>query len=92
MKKYKSQGKAVVEVTVNSKEANSEDIFLDFIKKFGLKLALNQCLLNCLSLDMTTCTEAVKVMGESHLADKSSINDIQIGASTANRIRRKTKI
>ncbi len=32
-----SQGKAV-EVTVNSKEENSEDIFLDFVQEFGLWL------------------------------------------------------
>ncbi len=75
LKKYKSQGKALVEVTVNNKEENSLDIFLDFIKKFGLKLAHNQCLLNCLSPDMTTCAGALKVIRESHLADKSSIND-----------------
>ncbi len=42
MKKYKSQGKAV-EVTVNSKEENSEDFCLDFVQEFGL------CML-------TTCT------------------------------------
>ncbi len=30
LKKYKSQGKAV-EVTVNSKEENSEDFCLDFV-------------------------------------------------------------
>ncbi len=35
LKKYKSQGKAV-EVTVNSKEENSEDLSLDFVQVFGL--------------------------------------------------------
>jgi hypothetical protein len=33
--KYKSQGKAV-EVTVNSKEKNSSDFCLDFVKEFDL--------------------------------------------------------
>jgi hypothetical protein len=41
---------------------------------------------------MTTSAEVVKVMGESHLADKSSVNDFQIGASTAKTIQRKTNI
>jgi hypothetical protein len=35
LKKYKSQGKAV-EVTVNSKDENSQDFCLDFIQEFGL--------------------------------------------------------
>jgi hypothetical protein len=34
-KKNKSQGKAV-ELTVNSKEENSEDFCLDFVQEFGL--------------------------------------------------------
>jgi len=36
LKKHKSQGKAV-EVSVNSKEANSEDFCLDFIQESGLR-------------------------------------------------------
>jgi hypothetical protein len=36
LKKYKSQGKAV-EVTVNSKEENSEEYCLDFVQEFGLR-------------------------------------------------------
>jgi hypothetical protein len=35
LKKYKSQGKTV-EVTVNSKEENSKDFCLDFVREFGL--------------------------------------------------------
>ncbi len=35
MKKYKSQGK-VVDVSVNSKEENSLEFFLDFVQEFGL--------------------------------------------------------
>jgi len=35
LKKYKFQGKAV-EVTVNSREENSEDFCLDFVQEFGL--------------------------------------------------------
>ncbi len=35
LKKEKSQGNAV-EVTVNSKEENSEDFCLDFVPEFGL--------------------------------------------------------
>ncbi len=34
MKKYKSQRKAV-EVTVKSKEENSQDFCLDFVQEFG---------------------------------------------------------
>ncbi len=40
MKKYKSLGKAV-ELTVNSKEENSEDLCLDFVQEFGLWFARN---------------------------------------------------
>jgi hypothetical protein len=35
LKKHKSQDKAV-EVTVNSKEENSEDFCMDFVQEFGL--------------------------------------------------------
>jgi hypothetical protein len=35
LKKYKSQSKAV-EVTVNSKEENSEDFCLDSVQEFGI--------------------------------------------------------
>jgi hypothetical protein len=35
LKKYKSQGKAA-EVTVNSKEKNSENFYLDFVQEFDL--------------------------------------------------------
>ena len=34
LKKWKSQGKAV-EVTVNNKEENSEDLCLDFVQEVG---------------------------------------------------------
>jgi hypothetical protein len=37
LKKYKAQGKAV-EVTVNSKEENSEDFCLDFVQEFGFSM------------------------------------------------------
>ncbi len=35
MEKYTSQGKPI-EVTVNSKEENSQDFCLDFVQEFGL--------------------------------------------------------
>jgi hypothetical protein len=41
LKKYKSQSKAV-EVTLNSKDENSEGFCLDFVLEFGLK-AVNMC-------------------------------------------------
>ncbi len=41
LRKQKSQGKAV-EVTVNSKEENSEDFCPDFIQEFGLAGWLEQ--------------------------------------------------
>ncbi len=37
--KKNSQGKAV-EVTVNSKEKNSEDFRLEFVQEFGVRVAL----------------------------------------------------
>ncbi len=37
MKKYKSQCKAV-EVTLNSKEENSEEFYLDFVQEFALRI------------------------------------------------------
>jgi hypothetical protein len=40
LKKYKSQSKAVVEVTVNSKEENSSDFRLNFVQEFGLRIGV----------------------------------------------------
>ncbi len=41
LKKYKYQGKAI-ELTVNSKEENSQDFCLDFVQEFGPRAVMSR--------------------------------------------------
>ncbi len=65
LKKWKSQGKAI-EVTVNSKEENSEDFCLDFVKEFGLSMAGKARTfggwgrLYCIAIDCVSLLKCVK--------------------------------
>ncbi len=50
MKKLKSQARAV-EVTVNCKEENSQDFYLDFVQEFGLFMEEEEYLLALLRFE-----------------------------------------
>jgi hypothetical protein len=50
LKKLKSQARAV-EVTVNCKEENSQDFYLDFVQEFGLFMEEEEYLLALLRFE-----------------------------------------